>query len=435
MSSRTIARSVLQIAPLVLLSRGAGFLLIAIIAYLFGAQTGTDAFFLAFAIAVVLQFIVASGVATVATPVMASLNREAPHQLADHCSSLSIVTAVLAAGVAFVAYLGLDPILTRFELLPPDVRPVAHWYALCMVPYVGLSTANAVFKAATEIHGRFTWAAFAPFARTATAIVIVLLGQEALSTRVLPLAYVIGAVCELILYVGMLSHLDSPVRLRVRLNPAVRQTLRKAAPVLIGQSLLALIPLVDRLFASSLDPGAVSTLDYADRVRWVPQQFVEFTLIPVAFATWSHGVARGDHQAYATQLRSASRWVIALAPPALLGLYLQRYLLIRLLFERGAFTSADSAMCADVLSGYLIGLTFAMLGGLAVRAHIIEGRLLWVMAMGGLSLLVKIGANVALIGLGLMGLSLASSVVWLLVRSAHLWRLRVTLKGHPIRLR
>ena len=68
-----------------------------------------------------------------------------------------------------------------------------------------------------------------------------------------------------------------------------------------------------------------------------------------------------------------------------------------------------------------------MIGGLAVRAHIIEGRLMWVMKMGGLSLALKVIANAALVSFGLFGLSLASSIMWLIIPSAHLWRLRDTL--------
>ena len=118
MNSQAIAQKVLQIAPLVLLARGAGFALIALIAWLFGAQAATDAFFITFAVAVVLQFIVASGVASVATPVMATLKTKGPEQLSDLCSSVALVASLLAATTAFLAYLGLEPLLERLQLLP-----------------------------------------------------------------------------------------------------------------------------------------------------------------------------------------------------------------------------------------------------------------------------------------------------------------------------
>jgi hypothetical protein len=70
-----------------------------------------------------------------------------------------------------------------------------------------------------------------------------------------------------------------------------------------------------------------------------------------------------------------------------------------------------------------------MLGSLAIRAHIVEGHLRWVMAMGAVSLSLKCLLNWSLLSYGLLGLTLASSLTWFIVPSAHLWRLRSTLSG------
>jgi putative peptidoglycan lipid II flippase len=426
-NNEAVAGKVVGIAPLVLLARGAGFLLIVVIARLFGATAIADSFFIAFSITVVLQFVITTGLGTVATPIMAELSVEQPHKLAGYASSIALFTALSAAFVALSIAMGLEPILSRLSLLEPGARDLAAWYAITLVPYAGLGAMCAVFKSTTEIRGRFHWAAIAPLARTGTAIVTLTLGFQVLGHLVLPLCFIVGAFMEVLLYLFVLTRAGCQPTLRLQHDALTARTLRGATPILIGQSLTAMIPLVDRLFAGSLDVGSVSALDYADRIRWIPQQFVEFTLVPVAFASWSHGIARGQKAAYSAQLLTSLRWVSTLAPPALMGLYIGRYAVIGLLFEHGEFGPADTIRCGDALGGYLPGLTFVMMGSLAIRAHIIEGNLRWLMVMGAAGLGLKTGLNWSLLSLGVGGLTLASSLTWFVIPSAHLWRLRHTL--------
>jgi len=85
--------------------------------------------------------------------------------------------------------------------------------------------------------------------------------------------------------------------------------------------------------------------------------------------------------------------------------------LIRNLFEHGAFTLENSLATAQVLAGYIPGLLFALLGVLAIRAHIVERNLRIVFILGAASVVSNFILNQLLVGrLGLPGLAISTTI-------------------------
>ena len=81
------------------------------------------------------------------------------------------------------------------------------------------------------------------------------------------------------------------------------------------------------------------------------------------------------------------------------------------MFEHGAFTETDTRNTAHVLGHYIPGILPALMGALALRAHIVERHLALVLALGIASVTLNFTLNSMLIGpLGLVGLALSTSV-------------------------
>ena len=79
-----------------------------------------------------------------------------------------------------------------------------------------------------------------------------------------------------------------PVRLAVldrpRVEPEQPPRLLVDVDRDVGRGLLACVLLVDRTFAATLEDGAVSLLDYVDRVRLIPQTLFDGTLLGAAYS-------------------------------------------------------------------------------------------------------------------------------------------------------
>ena len=133
-------------------------------------------------------------------------------------------------------------------------------------------------------------------------------------------------------------------------------------PVVVGVGVVQINVVVGSQFASRLQEGAISWLNYSDRV-------MEFALGGYAIAIATVILPMMSRQADAHRiddmkrtLNFATRLVLFITVPATVGLILLRVPIIQVLFERQEFDAADTAMTAYALLFYAIGLSaFALI--------------------------------------------------------------------------
>ncbi|WP_455568431.1 lipid II flippase MurJ [Streptomyces griseosporeus] len=155
--------------------------------------------------------------------------------------------------------------------------------------------------------------------------------------------------------------------------------------------------LIERHLASPLPAGAISHLNYAQKVAQMPMVLslmvctVTFPLVARALAEGDTERARGrveqDLALAAATVLLGTAAVTACAPQ-----------IVELLFQRGAFTAADTAATAGVMRVYALGLLGQTLTGVLVRSYFSAGRAAWypVGAMAaGIALTAWTGARTA----------------------------------------
>lgn len=196
-------------------------------------------------------------------------------------------------------------------------------------------------------------------------------------------------------------------------DPRVKALLKQAGPLFIGSAADMLLTLIDRTMASFLPEGSIASLAYAQKIFLLPLgvwaiQIAEssYPFIVLAFATGD--TARGYQLA-----RGAIQRALFLIIPAMVGLFLLAPAIVRVIYERGAFTTSDTVVVARVLQGYMGVLLFS-------SVQYIETRLFYARRNTKAPMIVSVvslGLNVALnylfgfmLHLGVVGLAVASSV-------------------------
>ncbi|EKX68030.1 murein biosynthesis protein MurJ [Streptomyces ipomoeae] len=134
--------------------------------------------------------------------------------------------------------------------------------------------------------------------------------------------------------------------------------------------------LIERFLASTLPAGAISHLNFAQKVAQMPM-VLALMLCTVTFPVVSQALAEGDieraRDRVERDLRAVS-WVVLLGTAAVVACAPQ---LIHLLFQRGAFTAQDTAATAAVMRVYALGLLGQALVGALVRSYFSAGRPTW----------------------------------------------------------
>ncbi|MEU1461617.1 lipid II flippase MurJ [Streptomyces sp. NPDC005727] len=134
--------------------------------------------------------------------------------------------------------------------------------------------------------------------------------------------------------------------------------------------------LIERFLASQLPAGAISHLNYAQKVAQIPMM-LSMMLCTVTFPVVARALADGDTERARTRVErdlAVAAGLVLLGTAAVLSC---APLIIRLLFQRGAFTAADTAATADVMRVYALGLLGQTLTGVLVRSYFSAGRATW----------------------------------------------------------
>lgn len=134
--------------------------------------------------------------------------------------------------------------------------------------------------------------------------------------------------------------------------------------------------LIERFLASHLDSGAISYLNYAQKVAQIPMT-MSLMLCTVTFPVVARALAEGDTERARLRVErdlAVAAAVVLLGTAVVVACAPQ---LIRLLFQRGAFTAEDTAATAGVMRVYALGLLGQTMVGALVRSYFSAGRATW----------------------------------------------------------
>jgi putative peptidoglycan lipid II flippase len=174
----------------------------------------------------------------------------------------------------------------------------------------------------------------------------------------LPLGVIGGSLAQL----AVMSPGLRDIRLRLSNawhHPAVRRIGRLYIPIALGLIVAEIQIVIDRRWASGLGAQSVSWMRYATTLIQLPLGLVPVAVSLAALPSMSQRASEGDWDGFRAIFARGLRLVMVLLIPAAVGLFALAQPVIRLLFQHGVFSAADTIMTSSALRLYLLGLTFA----------------------------------------------------------------------------
>ncbi|MGW0583576.1 murein biosynthesis integral membrane protein MurJ [Streptomyces sp. NPDC002920] len=134
--------------------------------------------------------------------------------------------------------------------------------------------------------------------------------------------------------------------------------------------------LVERFLASNLPAGAISHLNYAQKVAQMPM-ILSVMVCTVTFPVVARALAEGDTETARARVErdlSLAACIVLLGTAVVVACAPQ---IIEILFQRGAFGPRDTAATAGVMRVYALGLLGQTLTGVLARSYFSAGRARW----------------------------------------------------------
>jgi putative peptidoglycan lipid II flippase len=361
-----IARAAGLVSAMTLVSRVLGLVREVVFAALIGAGYHADAFKIGFRIPNLLRDLFAEGALSAAfVPTYARTQseggREAAFALANRVLT---VLAVLLGGLIAAAIVFARPLVALLASgfdAEPGKAALTVFLTRMMMPFLLLVSFAAVAMGMLNAEERFGLPALSPSLFNVVAIV----WAGGLWALGLPLQQVVigwalgvlaGGLAQFLVQVPSLRRLGWRFRPEwAPRDPGLHRVARLMAPATAGLAAVEVNIVVNSYFASR-EAGAVSWLDFAFRLLYLPIGLFGVALGTIATAGLARRAAEGDMDGLRNTLRQALSMLAFLTVPATVGLMALGAPVVRLIYERGRFTPADTHATAAALFLYSFGL-------------------------------------------------------------------------------
>src|SRR5712672_1169938 len=360
----SMIRSFLTVSIGTLASRVLGFARDAMIAALLGTGPIADAFLVAFQLVNVVRRLLTEGALNAALVPAWLRVRETGGAVAAAAFAGTVLGTVSAALIVAAALIGLLMPLVIAALAPGFVGhktlQLAVNDARLMLPYLAFAGPTTVMMALMSAQSRFALTAFSPllFNIALISVMIALLGWRqdyAYAATILAATVGIAGLLQLLVLRLRRSGGSVATPLRISFDADMRGFLGKAIPGMIASSGPQLLVVAGAIIASS-SPSAVSWLYFANRLIELPLGIVGVAMGTVLVPELTRALRSNDR---ATMMHAESRGLelaVGLALPATLGLIVLSEPIVRMLFEHGVFTAADTLATAHALMLLALGL-------------------------------------------------------------------------------
>jgi putative peptidoglycan lipid II flippase len=213
-------------------------------------------------------------------------------------------------------------------------------------------------------------------------------------------------------------------------DPALQRVLVLMGPGTVGLAATQANVFINTILATSQGTGAVSWLNYAFRLMYLPIGLFGVSVATAVLPAVSRRTAQGDHAGVRRTVSEGMSLMMVLNIPATVGLVLLATPIIRLIFERRAFTAADTAATAGALQFYAIGLVGYSIVRIVSPIFYALGQNRTPVLVSVAAVAVNIAASLTLVRLfGYRGLALATSIAALFNASVLLVLLHRRLNG------
>lgn len=300
---------------------------------------------------------------------------------------------------------------------------VARWAAgarlgAVLFPYLVTVCLAAVFSAALQTRGHFLEPALNPVWLNLSAMGLlglgvwrVAAGDPAGRMNWLCAGVLLGGALQMIVPGLALMRLGWRPSFSPTPSAGVRQIALLMVPTLFSSAIYLVNTTLSRLFALSVDDAAATILNLSTRLMELPIGVFAIAVSTVFFPRIARHAADGRPDLLAADYRQGMRLILLINVPAAFGLAVLAEPISRVLFQRGAFTAADTAIMAPVVGVGALALPCLAFVSLALRAFYAHKDTRTPVRAAIWSFLANVVASLALMGpLGVTGLALASTL-------------------------
>jgi len=437
-----LARSAASAGAATMTSRILGVVREQVLAALFGAGNAMDAYNVAYRIPNLVRDLFAEGAMSSAfVPTfmrhLATAGKESAWRLANYVINGLVVITLLIVVIGMVFAEPLVNLFAGAYRSVPGKLELTVFLTRLMLPFLTfVALAAACMGMLNSLH-RFFIPALSPAAYNVATISCALvlvplmpgLGLEPITA--VAFGTLLGGIAQLALQWPILRREGFSYRPVIDWrDQGLRRVLALMGPGTIGLAATQVNVFVNTVLATGEGTGAVSWLNYAFRLMYLPIGLFGISIATATLPAVSRHAAVDDEPRVRGTVADGLTLMLMLNVPATVGLVVLATPIVRVIFERAAFTAADTAATAAALQCYAIGLVGYSVVRIASPVFYALGENRTPVLVSVATVAVNAALNIALVRvIGYRGLALGTSIAALFNAAILMALLRRRLDG------
>ena len=414
MNTQKVAKSAAMIAIFTLISKFLGFLREVLIAYTYGSGYETDTYFLAMTATVIIMTTIGAALNTTLVPIFTEIDqksgKEGKLKFLNNILNVVFLISLILAILGFLLSPNIIKILARgFEGEQFDLAVKLNRIGLPIVIFLGFTYVFSGYLHSSEIFGP---PAIMGLPYNLIFIIFLLFFAKKDHIEGLMLASVMASSTQFLIQVPAIRHQGYRYSLDVDVeDPYLKKTLLLVLPVMIGSAVQQINIIIDKTLASNLVDGSISALTYASRINDLIIAVFVMAITTVVFPMLARAFNNENYSQVGKIMGLGINIILIITVPATIGMLLLAEPIIKIFFERGAFTEIATLMTSQALIFYSLGLVASSLRMLLNRVYYSFQDTRSPMINGITAVAANISLNLILIEpMGHAGLALATSI-------------------------
>lgn len=341
-----------------------------LVARRFGRASAMDAFFIAWMLPTFVISLIGGSFGAAFVPSFI----QARDQESDLPAVKLLGSVLLASWIALVALAAAMCLLAPKYLpllmgsFPPSVASETLHLLYVLTPYLIFGSGAGILAAVLNAEEIFALPAISGALLPLGIIVGLLIWSGRWGVYSLGLGAGAGALTQCLLLGGALSRRFPELRLRWHRGTGyLRQVGKQYVPMLAGSAVMGCTTLVDQAMAAYLPGGSVSALNYGNRVVALGVALLAVAVSNSILPYFSQQTAAHDWQGCRRTAALYFKGALAVTIPIAVLLIILSHPIVDLLYQRGAFSSADTLVVSRVQQALAVQLPFYVAGMVYVR--------------------------------------------------------------------
>jgi putative peptidoglycan lipid II flippase len=397
-----------------------GYIRDLLIAFFFGANFETDAFYVAFRIPNLFRRLLAEGtLSSTLVPFFTEANKASDKTLFKELRNhIFTIVFVLLFFTTLVFYFFSEEIILFFAFgFDSESRTLSADLLKRMAPFLFLISLSALNMGLLNSLKKFNPPAFSPVFMNIGIIATILSSYWFFSLDIYVLSYAVlfGALLQYIFQVPFIlkNNLGYTFDFKKSINSKTSLILKVIFPQVFGLAIYNLNILINTQFASFLDKGSITYLYLAERLIEFPLGIFAVSIATISLPDFANLYMDKKFEKFTSLINEKMKFLFYLTIPFATFFVITGESICNVLYARGEFNNLDAYLTYQALLAYSFGLVFVAGVRLLTQAFYAMKNTKTPVSFAAINLLINLILCYVLgfyFNLGFFGLALASSI-------------------------